>query len=78
VNGPEIVVLSLATLWLIIAADVIGYPLVAGRIKVGLDPVSRDDEPRAFWKAYVLSTALFLGVSIAAGFFAHWILLSKP
>jgi len=78
VNGPEIVVLSVIALWLVIAAVVIGYPLVTGRIRVGLDPVSREDDPQAFWKAYRLSTSLFMGVSIAAGFFVHWVLHSKP
>ena len=75
-SGPEIVVLSIIALWLIIAAVVIGYPLVTGRIRVGLDPISREDDPKAFWRAYAVSTTLFLGVSIAAAFFVrsilHW------
>ncbi|MFC3653117.1 hypothetical protein ACFONN_16275 [Dyella humi] len=73
-NGPKIVVLSIIVLWLTIAVIVIGYPLIAGRIKVGLDPVSRDNDPQAFWKAYVFSTTLFIAVTIAAGFFVHSIL----
>ncbi len=73
-NGLEIVVLSISALWLFIAAVVIGYPLIAGQIRVGLDPVSREDDPQAFWKAYVFSTTLFLAMSIAAWFFMHFIL----
>ena len=73
-KSPEIVVWSIIALWLIIAVVVIGYPVVTGRIRVGSDPVSRDDDPRAFWSAYIFSTVLFLVVSIAAGFFAHSIL----
>ena len=68
-KGPEIVIWSVIALWLIIAAVVIGYPLIAGRMRVGLDSVSREDDPRAFWNAYVFSTTLFVGVSIAAGLF---------
>ena len=41
-NGLEIVVLSITVLWLLIAAVVIGYPLIAGQIRVGLSPVSRE------------------------------------
>ena len=77
-NGPQLVVLSIVALWLSIAVVVIGYPLVAGRIRVGLDPVSREDEPQAFWKAYVFSTILFIAVSIAAGFFMHLVVHWKP
>ena len=68
-NGPKII-----ALWLIIAVVVIGYPLISGRIRVGLAPVSRGDDPQAFWKAYVISTTLFLVVSIAAGIFVRSIL----
>jgi hypothetical protein len=77
-NGPEIVFLSVIALWLIIAAVVIGYPLITGRIRVGLDPVSRKNDPRAFWNAYLFSSSLFLGVSIAAGFFLRSIVHWKP
>jgi len=77
-NGPEIVGLSVIALWLIIAAVVIGYPLITGRIRVGSDPVSKENNPKAFWSAYVVSTTLFLGVSIAAGFFVRSILHLKP
>jgi hypothetical protein len=60
--------------WLLVAAMVIGYPLRTGTIRVGLNPVSRDSAPRAFWHAYVISTALFLAVSIAVGLFVRSIL----
>ena len=73
-DGLEIVVLSITVLWLLIAAVVIGYPLIAGQIRVGLSPVSREDDPQAFWKAYVFSTTLFLAVSVATWFFLHFIL----
>lgn len=73
-NGPKIIVFSIIAFWLIIAAVVIGYPLVTGRIRAGFDPVSRENDPQAFWKAYVFSTTLFIAVSVAAGFFVHSIL----
>jgi hypothetical protein len=73
-HGPELVFLSIIVLWLAVAAIVIGYPLVAGRIRAGLDTFSRADDPQQFWKAYLSSTTLFLGVSIAAAFFLHSIL----
>jgi hypothetical protein len=63
-----------AALWLIVAVVVIGYPLRSGQIRVGLDPVSRYTDPNAFWTAYILSTVLFLVVSIAVGFFVRSIL----
>jgi hypothetical protein len=63
-----------AAVWLLIAAVVIGYPLRTGTIRVGLNPVSRDSTPRDFWQAYVISTALFLAVSIAVGLFVRSIL----
>lgn len=69
--GPKIIVLFAIVLWLTIAAVVIGYPLLTGRIRAGLDTVNRESDPQAFWKAYVYSTALFIGVSVAAGFFLH-------
>lgn len=52
--------------WLVVAAIVIGYPLVTGRIRVGgpgATPITRDDDPEAFWKAYALSTGLFIVIS---------------
>ena len=58
--------------WLLIAAIVIGYPLVAGRIRFGgpgSEPVVRATDPSSFWMTYALSTALFLGVSLAVGYF---------
>lgn len=73
-KAPEIVIGSVIVLWLTIAAVVIGYPVITGSIRVGLDTVSREDDPQAFWKAYVFSTTMFLAVSIAAGLFVHSIL----
>jgi len=61
-------------LWLIVAVVVIGYPLRSGQIRVGLDPVSRYTDSNAFWTAYIISTVLFLVVSIAGGFFVRSIL----
>lgn len=52
--------------WLMTAAIVIGYPLVAGRIRVGgpsATPITREDDPEKFWKAYALSTGLFIVIS---------------
>lgn len=60
--------------WLVVAVVVIAYPLVAGRIRVGLETVHRDDDAGAFWKAYAVSTVLFVCVSIAAGLFLRSIL----
>ena len=77
-TGPEIVILIIIGAWLIIAAIVIGYPLITGRIRVGLDPVSRENDPQAFWNAYIFSTILFLSISIAVGFFMRAILHWKP
>jgi hypothetical protein len=73
-KGPEIVIWSIVALWLVAAAVVIGYPLMAGRIRAGLDRVSREDDPRTFWNAYIFSTVLFLGASIAAGLFLRSVL----
>lgn len=74
---PERIVLSIFCLWLIVAALVVGYPLVTGRIRAASGTFSRGDDPRAFWKAYFISTILFLGASIAAGFFVHTVLQLK-
>jgi len=71
VIDPGIIALFIAGLWLIVAAVVIGYPLVAGRIRAGAGTFSREDDPRAFWRAYLFSTALFVAVSVAAGFLVH-------
>jgi hypothetical protein len=60
--------------WLLITAVVVGYPLLKGQMKVGLDPVSRETDPQKFWTAYLTSTALFLGFSVAVGFFVRAIL----
>jgi hypothetical protein len=53
------------------------YPLFTGRIKAGLDPVSRENDPEAFWNAYIFSTVLFLAVSIVMGFFVRGILRGR-
>jgi hypothetical protein len=60
--------------WLLAAVVVVGYPLRSGQIRVGLDPVSRNTAPRAFWTAYIISTVSFLAVSVAVGFFVRSIL----
>lgn len=72
--GPEIVLLSIACLWVIIAAVVIGYPLITGRMRSGLTTLSREDDPQAFWRAYMLSAILFFGVSAVAALFLQAIL----
>ncbi|MGH9522131.1 MAG: hypothetical protein ACRD3E_06335 [Terriglobales bacterium] len=69
------VIYLLIGLWLIVAVVVIGYPLRSGQIRVGLDPVNRYTAPSAFWTAYIISTVLFLVVSIAIGIFVRSILL---
>jgi hypothetical protein len=72
--SPETFIYLAAAVWLLIAAVVIGYPLRTGIIRVGRNPVSRDSTPGDFWRAYVISTALFLAVSIALGLFVRSIL----
>jgi hypothetical protein len=62
------VIYSVIGLWLFLAVVVIGYPLLSGQIRVGLDPVRRDTAPQQFWSAYVVSTGLFLAVSAVVGF----------
>jgi len=76
-NGPEIVILSIVIPWVVIAAVVIGYPLVTGQIRVGPETLSRDDDPQAFWRAYRWSTVLFLCISVATGFGLHAMLQGK-
>lgn len=77
-NGPAMIFLSVVTLWLTVAAVVIGYPLITGRMRVGFDTVSRENDPPVFWRAYVISTTLFVAVSIAAGLFVGSMLHWKP
>ena len=72
--SPGRLIYLAAALWLLIAAVVIGYPLRTGAIRVGLTPVSRDSNPRDFWLGYVISTGLFLAVSVAVGLFVRSIL----
>jgi Na+/proline symporter len=76
-KGPETVIYLVIGVWLLIAGIVIGYPLITGQIKAGLDPVSREQDPQAFWNAYIFSTVLFLAVSIVMGFFVRGILHGK-
>jgi hypothetical protein len=72
---PRTVIYLAVGVWLLVAVVIVGYPLRGGQIRVGLDPVSRDTTPKAFWTAYIISTVLFLAVSVAVGFFARSILL---
>ncbi len=62
---PKIVIWLLVGGWTLVGAIVVGYPLCTGKIRVGLDPVSRDTAPESFWTAYVISTVLFIAVSSA-------------
>jgi hypothetical protein len=55
-------------LWLLIAVVVIAYPLLSGQIRVGVEPVRRDTAPQQFWSAYLVSTLLFLAVSVVVAF----------
>lgn len=55
--------------WLLVTAIVVVYPLRVGQIRVGLEPVSRDTAPKAFWSAYFASLVLFIAISLAVGFF---------
>jgi nitrate reductase NapE component len=71
---PRTIIYLVVGVWLLVAVAVVGYPLRAGNIRVGFDPVSRDSAPKAFWYAYILSTVLFLVVSVALGFFVRSIL----
>lgn len=72
---PSKIIYLLFGVWLIVAVVVIGYPLRSGQIRVGLDPVNRYTAPGAFWTAYIISTVLYLVVSVAIGFFVRSILL---
>jgi hypothetical protein len=75
VMEPKNLIFSITFIvWLIIAAIVIGYPIITGQLKVGLNPVSQEAEPQRFWSAFAFSTVLFLVVSIAVGFFVRGIL----
>ena len=76
-KGSETVLYIVIGVWLLIAAIVIGYPLITGQIKAGLDPISRESDPEAFWNAYIFSTVLFLAVSIVMGFFVRGILRGR-
>ncbi len=63
-----------AIVWLIIAAVVLGYPLAKGQMRVGLDVVSRDQEPQRFWSSYLFSSVLFLATSAAVAYVVNRIL----
>jgi hypothetical protein len=72
-----LVLIVVISVWLLIAAIVIGYPLVTGRIRVGgpgSEPTTREGDPAGFWTAYAISTGMFLGISILAGFFLRAVL----
>jgi hypothetical protein len=71
---PRVISYLVVGVWLLVAVVVIAYPLRTGKIRVGLDPVSRTSAPKAFWSAYIASTVLFLTVSVAVGFFVRSIL----
>jgi len=72
--NPRTAIHLVVGVWLLVAVVVIGYPLGSGKIRVGLDPVSRETDPKAFWTAYILSTVLFVVVSVAVGWFVRSIL----
>lgn len=71
---PRMVIWLVGGVWLFVTFIVVGYPLRTGQIRVGLDPVSRDSAPKAFWTAYIISTVLYVAVSFAVGFFVRAIL----
>ena len=71
---PKTFIYLIVGVWLLVAVVVIGYPLRRGQIRAGLDPISRDTAPRIFWTAYIVSTVLFLVVSVGVGFFVRSIL----
>jgi len=71
---PGEITYLLVGIWLLVAVVIVGYPLRTGRIRVGRNPVSRTSAPKAFWYAYVISTVLFLVVSVAIGLFLRSIL----
>lgn len=71
---PKTIIYLVVGVWLFVAVVVVGYPLLTGKIRVGLDPVSKNSAPKAFWYAYIISTVLFLAVSVAVGLFVHSIL----
>ena len=72
--SPNIVIYFVIGVWVFIAVIVVGYPLRSGKIRVGLDPVSRKVDSWGFWTAYIISTVLFFAVSAAVGLFVHTIL----
>ena len=72
--SPKAISYLLVGVWLLIAVVIVAYPLRTGKIRVGLDPVSRASAPKAFWRAYTISTALFLALSVAVGAFVRSIM----
>jgi hypothetical protein len=72
---PKWIFRSLVVAWLLIAVVVVGCPLRTGQIRVGLDPISQNASPKAFWTAYLVSTVLFFTISVGVGFFVRSILL---
>jgi hypothetical protein len=71
---PRAIIYLLVGVWLLIAVVVVGYPLCTGRIRAGLDPVSRTLAPKAFWYTYIFSTVLFLALSVSVVHFVRSIL----
>lgn len=73
--SPEVILairLGLAVVWLLVAAAVIGLPLLTGRIRVGgpdASPIGRRTDPQGFWSTYALSTGLFLVISLGIAWF---------
>jgi hypothetical protein len=62
----------LGAVWLLVAAAVIGLPLLTGRIRVGgpdATPIGRRSDPQGFWSTYAFSTGLFVVVSVGAAWF---------
>jgi hypothetical protein len=71
---PQTVRVLVVGAWLLVAVAVVGYPLQSGQIRLGRAPVSRATAPKAFWTAYIISTVLFLAVSVAVAAFVRSIL----
>ncbi len=58
--------------WLLLTAIVVGYPLLAGRIRMGgpdSDPITRDGSPSTFWFAYGTSTTIWIAITAALAWF---------
>lgn len=66
---PRMVMSLIGGVWLFVTVIVVGYPLCTGKIRVGLYAVYRDAAPKAFWTNYIISTVLFITLSLAVGVF---------